>query len=97
MNAEFRNEEGTANANCEEGGDNDVDNDDGGKMEPAKYSMTAANNWMMHVKGGGSPIQPVPYTGGNDFFGIKLTEGDSDKMCNDHGTIQFHKVFKWLL
>jgi hypothetical protein len=51
----------------------------------------------MHDGGGGGPIHPVPYTGEADLFGVKLEEGDLEKMRDAHGTIRFHLVFDWLL
>ena len=62
LGAEFGNE-GTANVDNEEGGDNDMDNDNGPMGEPPKkYGITMAKDWTMHTKGGDCPIKQVPYT-----------------------------------
>ncbi len=96
LGAEFGNE-GTADVENEEGGDNDMDDDDGPMGEPPKkYGMTMAKDWTMHTEGGGPPIEPVPYTGNSELFWIKLADGDLDKMCDKHGAIRFHKVFEWI-
>ena len=51
----------------------------------------------MHVGGGGRTIEPVLYTGEADVFGVKLADGDLEKMRDKHGDIRFHSVFEWLL
>jgi hypothetical protein len=76
LGAEFENE-GTAEVdNEEEGVDDSMDDDNVPLVEPKKYGLTAAKDWMMHVGGGGPQINPVPYTGEAERFGIKLAEGD---------------------
>lgn len=97
LGAEFENE-GTAEVdNEEEGVDDGMDDDNVPLVEPTKYGLTVAKDWMMHVGGGGPQINPVPYTGEAERFGIKLAEGDLKKMCDAHGVIRFHLVFEWLL
>jgi hypothetical protein len=97
LGAEFGNE-GTANVDNEDRGDDNMDNDNGPMGEPLKnYGMTMAKDWMMHTEGRGRPIQSVPHTGDSEFFQIKLTDGNLDKMRNEHKAIRFHKVFEWLL
>jgi hypothetical protein len=97
LGAEFGNE-GTANVDNEEGGDNDMDNDNGPMGEPPKkYGITMAKDWTMHAEGGGYPIKPVQYTGDSELFQIKLADGNLDKMRDEHGAIRFHTVFEWLL
>jgi hypothetical protein len=58
LGADFENEE-TANADDEEGGENNMDKDDGPMVEPKKYCLTTAMDWMMHAGGGGRRIDPV--------------------------------------
>ena len=96
LGAEFENE-GTADVDDEEGGDDDMDDDDGPLVEPTKYGLTASKDWTMHVGGGGRQINPVPYTGEAELFGVKLAKGDLKKMRDAHGVIRFHFVFEWLL
>jgi hypothetical protein len=42
--------------------------------KPKKYSMTEAKHWKQVSVGGGSrrAIDPVPYTGEGELFGVKL-------------------------
>ncbi|KAL3765172.1 hypothetical protein ACHAW5_008591 [Stephanodiscus triporus] len=56
-----------------------------------------AKDWVMHASGGGRTINPVPYTGEAELFGVKLAEGDLEKMRDAHGVIRYHLVFEWLL
>jgi hypothetical protein len=51
----------------------------------------------MHLNRGRLPINPVPYTREAELFGIKLAEGNLEKMRNAHDVIHFHLVFKRLL
>jgi hypothetical protein len=96
LGAEFENEE-TADTDNEEGGENNMDNDDGPMVESKKYCLTAARDWTMHAGGGGRWINPVQYTREVELFDVKLVDGDLDKMRGTHGVIPFHKVFNWLL
>ena len=77
--------------------DNVVKGLDGGKTAPKKYNLTKAKDWTKHVSGGGRHINPVPYTGEAELFGVKLASVDLEKMRNTHGVIRFHLVSKWLL
>ncbi len=78
--------------------DNDVNaNANKDEAPPKKYGMMNKADWSMHVGGGGQPIHPVPYTGEAELFGVKLEEGNLEKMHDDHRTICFHLVFDWLL
>ena len=96
LGAEFENE-GTADMGDEEEGDSGMDDDDGSMVEPKKYGLTTSKDWTMHVTGGGRPIEPVPYIGEAELFGVKLAEGDLEKLRDTHGVIRFHLVFEWLL
>ncbi len=96
VGAEFENE-GTADMGDKEGGDDGMDDDDGPMVEPRKYGLTAAKDWTVHATGGGHSIEPVPYTGEAEVFGVKLAEGDLEKMRDTHGVIRFHLVLEWLL
>ena len=93
LGAEFENE-GTANADDEQGGDNNMDHDNGPMAEQKKCGLTAAKEWTMYAGGGGHPLDPVLYTGEAELFDVKLVDGYVDKMRNTHGVICFHKVFK---
>ncbi len=42
-------------------------------------------------------INPVPFTGEAEQFGIKLEDGNLEKMRDGHGTIRLNLVFDWLL
>ena len=77
----------------------DADGVEGGDdgAEPTKYGLTMAKDWTMHVSGGGHHINPVPYTGEAELFGVKLAAGDLEKMCDAHDVIRYHLVFEWLL
>ncbi len=98
LGAEFGNEGTADNVDDEEGEDNNTDDDDDPMEDPPKkYGMTEAKDWAIHAKGGGRPIEPVPYTGDSKLFKIKLADGDLDKMRKDHGAICFRRVFEWLL
>jgi len=80
----------------EEGGDDGLDDDDGPMVESKMRGVTAAKDWTMHVSGGRRHINSVPYTGEAEVFGVKLAEGDWEKMRDKHGVICFHLVFEWL-
>jgi hypothetical protein len=58
-------------------GNADDDDDDGAGTtdEPKKYSMTELKHWKQvnfTGGGGGRAIEPVPYTGEGELFGVKL-------------------------
>ena len=58
------------------GNADDDDNDGAGTTdEPKKYSMTESKHWKQvdfTGGGGGRAIEPVPYTGEGELFGVKL-------------------------
>ncbi len=58
-------------------------------VERKKYSMTDKKDWTMHKGGDGIPINPVPFTGEAEQFGVKLEEGNLEKMWDGHETIHF--------
>jgi hypothetical protein len=87
---------GDADNNDNEGG-NEMNDDKGPTIKPIKYRMTNMADWTMLVNGGGQCNDPVPYTREAEHFGIKLEDGDLDKLHDTHGTIHYHTVFKWLL
>ncbi len=89
-------ESGDADKDDNEGG-NEMNDNDGPTVEPIKYGMANKADWTMLINGGGQLINPVPYTGEAEHFGIKLEDGNLDKLRNARGTIRYHKVFKWLL
>jgi hypothetical protein len=78
-------------------GGNDMNINDGPTVEPLKYGMANKADWVMLVNGGGRCINPVPYTGEAEHFGVKLEDGNLDKLSDAHRTIRYHKVVKWLL
>ncbi len=87
---------GDADNNNDEGG-NEMNDDDCHIVEPIKYRITNKADWTMLANGGGQRIDPVPYTGEAEYFGVKLEDGNLDKLRDAHGKICYHKVFKWLL
>jgi hypothetical protein len=90
LGAEFGNEGGA---------DAMIDNEEIGDAlaEPKKYLMTDNKDWTMHKGGEGRRINPVPFTGEAEQFGVKLEEGDLKKMRDGHGMIRLYLVFDWLL
>jgi hypothetical protein len=90
LGAEFGSERIT-NAVDDERGD-DANNDDGPTAKPNKHARTKKKDWTMHVGGGGQHTNPVPYTGEAEHFGVKLEEGNWEKMRDNHGTICLHLV-----
>ncbi len=52
---------------------------------------------MMCKGGEGRHVNPVPFTGVAEQFGVKLEEGNLEKMRVGHGMIRFHLILDWLL
>ena len=45
----------------------------------------------------GRSVKPIPYTAGNDEFGVNITEEELAKLKDVNGDIRFFKVTEWFL
>ena len=62
------------------------------------YARTLPKYWK-RIKGGvkGRVVEPIPYTSGNDEFGVNITEDKLEKLKYVNGDIRFFEVMNWLL
>ena len=48
---------------------------------PGQYTMTKPHHWtMISAANPGRPIELVPYTGVNEFFGVNMTDAEIERM-----------------
>ena len=65
---------------------------------PGQYTMTKPHHWTkISAANPGQPIEPVPYTGVNEFFGVNMTDAEMERMKDENGDIRYNKVFEWML
>ena len=64
----------------------------------AAYKMTAHVDWTkISVESPGRHIEPIPYTGENEFFGVNMSNWKIEQMKDEHGDIRYDKIFEWML
>ena len=84
--------------------DDDDDGDDGNNcnneddVEYNVYSMTAKEDWK-RISGRmkGRTINPVPFTGEDEEFSIRMTDEELAEVTDCSGDIRYERVFKWML
>ncbi|KAL3764756.1 hypothetical protein ACHAW5_006627 [Stephanodiscus triporus] len=61
--------------------------------------MTKPHHWKkISAANLGRPIiEPVPYNGVNEFFGVKMTDAEMERMKDENGDIRYNKIFEWML
>ena len=65
---------------------------------PGAYTMTQPEDWtMINAANPRRPIELVPYTGGNEFYGVNMTYAEMVRMKDENGNIRYNKVFEWML
>jgi hypothetical protein len=65
---------------------------------PGQYTMTEPAHWTkISAENPGRPIEPVPYTGVNEFFGVNMTDAEFERMKDGNGDIRYNKNFEWML
>ena len=63
-----------------------------------QYKITEPSHWTkISSAHPGRPIEPVPYTGGNEFFGVNMTDAEIERMKDEYGDIRYNKNFEWML
>jgi hypothetical protein len=64
----------------------------------ATYKMTARVDWTkISAESPGQHIEPIPYTGENEFFGVNMSDWEIEQMKDKHGDIRYDKIFEWML
>ena len=64
----------------------------------ATYKMMARDDWTkINAENPGRHIEPVPYTGENEFFGVNMSNWKIEQMKDEHGDIRYDKIFEWML
>ena len=66
--------------------------------EFAVYARTLPEDWK-EIKGRarGRTIEPIPFTGDNDTFSVKMTDEELESVKDKSGDIRFERIFEWLL
>jgi hypothetical protein len=60
--------------------------------------MTAPCNWKkVNAANLGQPIDPITFTGLNEFFGVNMTNAEMESMKDKNEDIRYNKIFKWML
>ena len=83
-------------------GDEPEDDDDASDCAeddvPRLFARTEAEDWT-HVKEGesGRDVSPIPYTGKQEQFDVKLTDEELGQLTDASGDIRYHKVVEHLL
>ena len=62
-----------------------------------KYVQTKAEEWTKVNDNNGRPVDPIPYTNGNEEFFLNITPAEIEGMKDISVDIHFHKVIKHLL
>ena len=52
---------------------------------------------MMEMIGGGRPIKPIEWEGGDEEFTVKITNEEVKMLMDERKEIRFEKVFQWCL
>jgi len=61
---------------------------------PKLYSLTKSSDWTVLKNGQpGRPIAPVPYTGGNEFFRVKMDFEKVKGMMDANGDLRYFRTF----
>ena len=62
------------------------------------YSLTKSTDWTMLKNGQpGRPVAPVPYTGGNELFSVKMYIDKVQEMRDANGDLRHSRIFDDLL
>ena len=64
---------------------------------PGQYTMTEPAHWTkISAANPGRPIEPVPYTGVNEFFGVNMTDAEMERMKDENSDIRTSDTTKFL-
>jgi len=56
-----------------------------------QYKITEPGHWTkISAAHPGRLIEPVPYTGGNEFFGVNMTDAEIERMKDENGDIRYN-------
>ena len=56
----------------------------------ATYKLTAHVDWTkISAESPGRRVEPIPYTGENEFFGVNMSNREIEKMKDKHGNIRY--------
>ena len=59
---------------------------------PGTYRMIQPKDWtMINAANPGRQIEPVPYTGGNEFFEVNMTYAEMVQMKDENSNIRYKK------
>ena len=62
------------------------------------FVMTKPGDWTkLNAANPGRPIDPIPFTGLNEFFGVNMTDAEMESMKDKNGDIRYNKIFEWML
>ena len=66
-------------------------------VDAAKYKVTVGADWQKITppNNPGRALEPIPWTGDNEEFGVNATNEQIDTFKDRKGEIQFEKVFQW--
>ena len=62
------------------------------------FKMTKPGDWAkVNAANPGRPIDPIPFTELNEFFGVNMTDAEMESMKDKNGDIRYNKFFEWML
>ncbi len=65
---------------------------------PKLYSLTKSSDWTVLKNGQpGRPVAPVPYTGGDELFSVKMDIEKVKGMMDANGDLRYFRIFDDLL
>ena len=64
--------------------------------EGTRYTKTPASEWDKVEDGNGRSIDPIEWTG-DEEFSVNITDEELDTLKDDNGEIRYEKVFQWCL
>ena len=77
----------------------DSDSDSNSVEEDAiEYTMTKKEDWKrIGGRSKGRTIDPVPFTGEDEEFTVRISDEELKEMKDSSGDIRYERVFKWML
>ncbi|KAL3778017.1 hypothetical protein ACHAW5_000523 [Stephanodiscus triporus] len=66
---------------------------------PGQYTMTKPHHWKRSVRQiwGDQSLSRFLHNGVNEFFGVKMTDAEMERMKDENGDIRYNKIFEWML
>ena len=65
--------------------------------ETRRYYKTDIDDWARVTGGRGRAVDPIPWTGGDEEFSVKITDEELESLKDERGEIRFEKLLQWSL